>query len=55
MQNAHRRSRAVAIYAAVMLVALVIVAVGTTIWLTTDNYSGTNVLATDEQSILRMP
>ena len=38
----------------VLLVALVIVAIGATIWLSTDN-SGTNLLATDEKAISRVP
>ena len=43
------------IYLAVLIVALGIVAIGTTIWLTTDNNAGPNVLATDEQSVTRVP
>jgi hypothetical protein len=42
------------VYLAVLIAALVIVAVGTTIWLSTDN-SGTNLLATDEKAITRVP
>ncbi len=54
--NAVRRSRARAagIYLAVLTIAFVIVAIGTALWLSTDT-SGTNVLATDEQSISRVP
>ena len=48
------RKRLAGIYLAVLLVALVIVAIGATIWLSTDN-SGTNVLATDEKAISRAP
>jgi len=42
-------------YLAVLVAALVIVAVGTAIWLMTDNNSGTNSLATDEKSMTRSP
>ena len=42
-------------YLAVLIVALVIVAVGTTIWLMTDNNAGTNSLATDENAMTRKP
>ena len=38
-------------YLAVLIAALVIVAVGTAIWLMTDNNSGTNSLATDEKAM----
>ena len=38
------------VYLAVLLVAILIVAGGSTIWLSTDN-SGTNVLASDPQAI----
>jgi len=48
------RKRLAGIYFAVLFVALVIVAIGATIWLSTDN-SGTNVLATDEKAISRVP
>ncbi|MGZ5822854.1 MAG: hypothetical protein ACXWJH_06280 [Hyphomicrobium sp.] len=48
-------SRAVSIYLAVLIVALAIVAVGTTIWLSTDNNPGTNALATDERAMTRSP
>ena len=48
------RKRLAGIYLAVLLVALVIVAIGASIWLSTDN-SGTNVLATDEKAISRAP
>ncbi len=48
------RSRAAGIYLAVLTVAFVIVAIGTTLWLATDT-SGTNVLATDEPAISRAP
>ncbi len=37
-------------YLAILLVALVIIAAGTTMWLSTDN-SATNVLASDPQAI----
>jgi hypothetical protein len=37
-----------------LIAALVIAAVGTTIWLSTDN-SGTNLLATDEKAMTRVP
>jgi hypothetical protein len=47
-------SRPVVIYAVVMLVALAIVAIGATIWLSTGD-SGTNVLATDEKAISHTP
>jgi flagellar basal body-associated protein FliL len=47
-------SRPLIIYAAVMIVALSIVAVGATIWLSTGN-SGTNVLATDEKAMSHTP
>ena len=40
---------------AVLIAALVIVAVGTTIWLMTDNNTGTNSLATDEKAMTRTP
>jgi hypothetical protein len=42
------------VYLAVLIAALVIVAVGTTIWLSTDN-SGTNSLATDEKAMTQSP
>jgi hypothetical protein len=41
-------------YLVVLIAALVIVAVGATIWLSTDN-SGTNALATDEKATTRVP
>jgi len=44
----------VGIYMAVLIAALVIVAVGAAIWLSTDN-SGTNSLATDEKAMTRVP
>jgi hypothetical protein len=47
-------SRPATIYVAVLLAALAIVAIGATIWLSTDN-SGTNVLATDEKAMSRTP
>jgi hypothetical protein len=40
---------------AVLIVALAIVAMGTAIWLFTDNNPGTNVLATGEKAITRSP
>ena len=43
------------VYLAVLVAALVIVAVGTAIWLMTDNNSGTNSLATDEKAMTRSP
>lgn len=46
--------RKAGIYFGVLLVALVIVAIGATLWLSTDN-SGTNLLATDEKAISRVP
>jgi predicted anti-sigma-YlaC factor YlaD len=48
-------SRVAGIYLAVLVVALVIVVVGTAIWLSTDNNPGTNALATDEKAITRAP
>jgi heme/copper-type cytochrome/quinol oxidase subunit 4 len=42
-------------YLTVLIAALVIVAVGTTIWLMTNNNAGTNSLATDNQSMTRTP
>jgi hypothetical protein len=50
----HARRPLTGIYLAVLIIALAIVAVGTTIWLSTDN-SGTNVLATDEKAMSRAP
>jgi len=47
-------SRPVVIYAVVILVALAIVAIGATIWMSTGD-SGTNVLATDEKAISHTP
>ena len=47
-------SRFAGIYLAVLIVALSIVAIGTTIWLSTDT-SGTNLLATDEKAISHTP
>ena len=44
----------VGIYRALLIAALVIVAVGAAIWLSTDN-SGTNSLATDEKAMRRVP
>jgi hypothetical protein len=43
------------VYLAGLIAALVIVAVGTTIWLSTDNNAGTNSLATDEKAMTRVP
>jgi len=43
------------VYLAVLIAAFVIVAAGTIMWLSTDTNSGTNALATDEQSITRVP
>jgi hypothetical protein len=43
------------VYLAVLIAALVIAAVGTTIWLSTDNNAGTNSLATDEKAMTRVP
>jgi hypothetical protein len=42
-------------YVAVLIAALVIVAVGTAIWLSTDNSAGTNSLASDEKAMTRTP
>jgi TRAP-type C4-dicarboxylate transport system permease small subunit len=42
-------------YLAVLIAALVIVAVGTVIWLSTDNSAGTNSLASDERAMSRAP
>jgi hypothetical protein len=42
-------------YLTVLIAALVIVAVGSTIWLMTDNNAGTNSLATDEKATTRAP
>ena len=42
-------------YLALLIAALVIVAVGTSIWLMTDNNAGTNSLATDEKAMTRTP
>ena len=50
-----RSGRWPSIYLAVLIVALVIVAAGTAIWLSTDNNPGTNALATDEKAITRSP
>jgi multidrug resistance efflux pump len=50
-----RNLRPAGIYLAVLIVALVIVAAGTAIWLSTDNNPGTNTLATDEKAITRSP
>ena len=44
-------SRFAGIYLAVLIVALGIVAIGTTIWLSTGT-SGTNVLAKDRKSVV---
>jgi hypothetical protein len=44
-----------AVYLAVLIAALVIVAVGTAIWLSTDNSEGTNSLASDEKAMTRTP
>ena len=49
-----RRPSFTGAYLAVLIATLIIVAVGTTIWLSTDN-SGTNLLATDEKAITRVP
>jgi flagellar basal body-associated protein FliL len=49
-----RRPSLTGIYLVVLIAALVIVAVGATIWLSTDN-SGTNALATDEKATTRVP
>jgi hypothetical protein len=43
------------VYLAVLIAALVIAAVGTTIWLSTDNNAGTNSLASDEEAMTRAP
>jgi hypothetical protein len=43
------------VYLVVLIAALVIVAVGTTIWLSTDNNAGTNSLASDEKAMTRAP
>jgi hypothetical protein len=43
------------VYLAVLIGALVIVAGGTTIWLSTDNNAGTNALATDQKAMTRGP
>jgi hypothetical protein len=43
------------VYLAVLIAALVIVAGGTTIWLSTANNAGTNALATDEKAMTRGP
>lgn len=47
-------SRPARIYAVVLLAVLAILAVGATLWLSTDD-SGTNALATDEKAIARTP
>ena len=49
-----RRPLLFGIYLAVLVIALVIVAAGATIWLSTDT-SGTNALATDEKAISHTP
>jgi hypothetical protein len=49
-----RRPSLTGVYLAFLIAALVIVAVGTPIWLSTDD-SGTNLLATDEKAITRAP
>ena len=46
-------SRVAGIYLAVLVVALIIVAAGTAMWLSTDNNPGTNALATDEKAMIR--
>ena len=46
-------SRVAGIYLAVLVVALVIVAAGTAMWLS--NNPGTNALATDEKAMTRSP
>ena len=50
-----RTRRGTVAYLAVLIAALVIVAVGTAIWLMTDNNAGTNSLATDEKAMTRTP
>jgi hypothetical protein len=45
--------RVAGIYLALLIVALVIVVVGTAIWLSTDNNPGTNALASDEKAVTR--
>jgi heme/copper-type cytochrome/quinol oxidase subunit 4 len=42
-------------YLAVLIAALIIVVVGTTIWLMTGNNAGSNSLATDEKAMTRAP
>jgi hypothetical protein len=49
------KSRVAGIYVAVLIVALLIVATGATLWLSTDNNPGTNTLATDERAMTRTP
>ena len=49
-----RRRGAIA-YLAVLVVALVIVVLGSAIWLMTDNNAGTNSLATDNKAMTRTP
>ena len=41
------------VYLAVLIAALAIVAVGTTIWLSAGNNAGTNSLASDEKAMTR--
>jgi hypothetical protein len=48
-------SRVAGIYLAVLVVALVIVAAGTAMWLSPDNNPGTNALATDEKAMTQSP
>jgi hypothetical protein len=43
------------VYLAVLIAALLIVGVGTAIWLSTDNNAGTNSLASDEKAMTRTP
>jgi RAB protein geranylgeranyltransferase component A len=50
-----RLSRTTGVYLAVLIAALVIVAVGTAIWLLTDNNAGTNSLASDQKAMTRTP
>ena len=50
-----RRLSLAGAYLSVLIAAVVIVAVGTTIWLSTDNNAGTNALATDEKAMTRGP
>ncbi len=47
--------RRIIAYLAVLIAALVIVAVGSFIWLMTDNNAGTNSLATDGKAMTQSP